>query len=180
MSDSERRKDARVEVRKLVKLRRQDADIEEVGVAHDISAKGVRVRDCHIVPVGELVRCNILFSPRHPIEVACRVMWTSKPDSDGFGEMGLTFEDITDGREGRLAELVERLGSGKGPFIARDLFAESGTWSPDGLSRSIEQPPLAVTPNSRVYSSRTVTMLALALVGALVGCAVLGALLFFR
>lgn len=177
MADSERRDRPRVEVRKVVKIRHPEGDVEEVGIAHDISAHGVRVKDCRVVPIGQRVDCNILFSPRQPIDVACRVVWAGEPDEEGFGEMGLSFEDVTEGREGRIAELVERLGSGKGALPPRDVFAESGTWNADELSRSIERRPIA---GPRVYSARTVMIMGAALGIALVACGVLAALLLTR
>ena len=131
--EQDRRRATRVDLERVVQLRYGGGGPDSTGVALNLSASGVKVCGVRLAPVGELVRLRIMFSPREPILVDCRVSWAHSSTTDlERGEMGLTFEAPGPEVVKHITRLVHRLrGDPTSPFTTLDPFAESGTWAPD-------------------------------------------------
>ena len=141
-SGPDRRAHPRIEVQRPIELWRDDEPSPSTAIAVNLSQTGIFVAGCRMANVGDQITCRLLFAPREPIEVACRVVWVrNAPLLDEPPGMGLLFEDVTETSSERLEQLVERLNSVTSTdSVAIDPFCESGTWARDAIPSREEIP----------------------------------------
>lgn len=159
---NERRRQLRVLLSEPVALNWNGGSPPTPATALNLSVGGLFVSGCAPRAVGERVTCRLLFTPREPLAVACRVAWV-QPDPDGGrpSGMGLQFEELTAALRGAINTLVTRLRTRTEPSglsaLAIDPFCESGTWSPgeagDGLDGHMFLPAMT-SPGARAAAAR--------------------------
>ncbi|MBK8480632.1 MAG: PilZ domain-containing protein [Proteobacteria bacterium] len=132
---NERRRQLRVLLSEPVALNWSAGAPALPATALNLSVGGLFVAGCAPHAVGERVTCRLLFTPREPLAVPCRVAWVQAAQDAGRPTgMGLQFEDLSAAVRTAVDTLVNRLRTRTEPSglsaLAIDPFCESGTWSP--------------------------------------------------
>jgi Tfp pilus assembly protein PilZ len=183
LAGRDRRIRPRVPISEPVELKLEDWSVGALATALNLSSGGLFVSGCPLADVGEHVNCRLLFTPREPIAVDCRVAWVRQSAGDeGPPGMGLQFENVSAMRDRQLRTLVARLqGQPTGEQVAIDPFCESGTWSPNSHSFDRDRSSGEATfgPTHPATDHRSVVVLKIALVVALLSALVLALILRF-
>lgn len=143
-SHHDRRTAPRVPIGEFVELSRGDTSDQAKAFASNLSRGGIGIAHCVLGEVGDRLDCRLLFTPREPLTIGCRIAWVSHATEKVPGGMGLEFEDLSETRAAQLDRLILRIGSASDEAtpiagLPIDPFCESGTWSPEAVSDTYDE-----------------------------------------